>query len=29
VVLRRIFRQGSESLIVLNAHRILQGQSLL
>jgi exodeoxyribonuclease V alpha subunit len=29
VVLRRIFRQESESLIVLNAHRILQGQSLL
>lgn len=29
VVLRRIFRQGDESLIVANAHRILQGQSLL
>jgi len=29
VVLRRIFRQGSESLITVNAHRILQGQSLL
>ena len=28
VVLRRIFRQGRESLIVVNAHRILQGQSL-
>ena len=29
VVLRHVFRQGSESLIVVNAHRILQGQSLL
>jgi len=29
VVLRRIFRQGRESLIVVNAHRILQGQPLL
>lgn len=29
VVLRRIFRQDRESLIVVNAHRILQGQSLL
>lgn len=29
VVLRRVFRQGRESLIVVNAHRILQGQSLL
>ena len=29
VVLKRIFRQGRESLIVVNAHRILQGQSLL
>jgi len=29
VVLRRIFRQDRESLIVLNAHRILQGQSLV
>jgi exodeoxyribonuclease V alpha subunit len=28
VVLRRIFRQGRESLIVVNAHRILQGQPL-
>lgn len=28
VVLRRIFRQARESLIVVNAHRILQGQSL-
>jgi exodeoxyribonuclease V alpha subunit len=28
-VLRRIFRQAGESLIVLNAHRILQGESLL
>jgi exodeoxyribonuclease V alpha subunit len=27
-VLRRIFRQERESLIVVNAHRILQGQSL-
>jgi exodeoxyribonuclease V alpha subunit len=27
-VLRRIFRQTAESLIVTNAHRILQGQSL-
>ncbi len=26
VVLRRVFRQGRESLIVVNAHRILQGQ---
>ena len=29
VVLRRIFRQDRQSLIVVNAHRILQGQSLL
>jgi exodeoxyribonuclease V alpha subunit len=29
VVLRRIFRQGRESLIVVNAHRILQGQYLV
>ena len=29
VVLRRIFRQDRESLIVGNAHRILQGQTLL
>ncbi|TAK09347.1 ATP-dependent RecD-like DNA helicase, partial [bacterium] len=29
VVLRRIFRQSRESFIVVNAHRILQGQSLL
>jgi exodeoxyribonuclease V alpha subunit len=29
VVLSRIFRQERESLIVVNAHRILQGQSLL
>lgn len=29
VILRRIFRQGRESLIVVNAHRILQGQPLL
>jgi exodeoxyribonuclease V alpha subunit len=29
VVLRHIFRQAKESLIVANAHRILQGQSLL
>ncbi len=29
VVLRRIFRQAGESLIVLNAHRILQGEPLL
>ncbi len=29
VVLRRIFRQGQESLIVVNAHRILQGQQLV
>ncbi|MGH7772055.1 MAG: SF1B family DNA helicase RecD2 [Candidatus Binatia bacterium] len=29
VVLRRIFRQGRESLIVVNAHKILQGQPLL
>jgi exodeoxyribonuclease V alpha subunit len=29
VVLRRIFRQGRESLIVVNAHRILQGQPLV
>jgi exodeoxyribonuclease V alpha subunit len=29
VVLRRIFRQDRESLIVVNAHRILQGQSLV
>jgi exodeoxyribonuclease V alpha subunit len=28
VVLRRIFRQDHQSLIVVNAHRILQGQSL-
>ena len=28
VVLRRIFRQNRESLIVVNAHRILQGQTL-
>ena len=28
VVLRRIFRQHRESLIVVNAHRILQGQPL-
>ncbi|HEX9263381.1 MAG TPA: ATP-dependent RecD-like DNA helicase [Candidatus Binatia bacterium] len=28
VVLRRIFRQDRESLIVVNAHRILQGQPL-
>ncbi|MBI2361586.1 MAG: ATP-dependent RecD-like DNA helicase, partial [Deltaproteobacteria bacterium] len=28
VVLRRVFRQGAESLIVANAHRILQGQPL-
>lgn len=28
VVLRRIFRQEGESLIVVNAHRILQGQPL-
>lgn len=28
VVLRRIFRQGRESLIVVNAHRILEGQQL-
>lgn len=28
VVLRRIFRQGAESAIVANAHRILQGQPL-
>ena len=28
VVLRRIFRQDRQSLIVVNAHRILQGQSL-
>lgn len=27
-VLQRIFRQGSESLIVLNAHKILRGQFL-
>ncbi|MGH7824299.1 MAG: SF1B family DNA helicase RecD2 [Candidatus Binatia bacterium] len=27
-VLRRIFRQKAESLIVVNAHKILQGQSL-
>lgn len=27
-VLRRIFRQSGESLIVVNAHKILQGQSL-
>jgi exodeoxyribonuclease V alpha subunit len=29
VILRRIFRQAGESLIVLNAHRILQGKPLL
>ena len=29
VVLRRIFRQERESFIVANAHRILQGQSLV
>lgn len=29
VVLRRIFRQGNESLIVVNAHRILEGRPLL
>ena len=29
VVLKRIFRQDRESLIVVNAHRILQGQSLV
>src|SRR5258706_1173594 len=29
VVLRRIFRQAGESLIVQNAHRILQGEPLL
>jgi exodeoxyribonuclease V alpha subunit len=29
VVLRRIFRQDRQSLIVVNAHRILQGQSLV
>ena len=29
VVLRRIFRQDRESLIVVNAHRILQGQPLV
>lgn len=29
VVLRRIFRQGRESLIVVNAHRILQGRTLV
>lgn len=29
VVLRRIFRQAGESLIVLNAHRILRGEPLL
>src|SRR4029450_4128111 len=29
IVLRRIFRQERESLIVVNAHRILQGQSLI
>ena len=28
VVLRRIFRQNRQSLIVVNAHRILQGQTL-
>jgi exodeoxyribonuclease V alpha subunit len=28
-VLRRIFRQTAESLIVVNAHRILRGQSLV
>ena len=29
VMLRRIFRQDRQSLIVANAHRILQGQSLM
>jgi exodeoxyribonuclease V alpha subunit len=29
VVLRRIFRQSEESLIVVNAHRILKGETLL
>jgi exodeoxyribonuclease V alpha subunit len=29
VVLRRIFRQNRQSLIVVNAHRILQGQNLV
>lgn len=29
VVLQQIFRQSRESLIVVNAHRILQGQSLV
>lgn len=29
VVLRRIFRQDSESMIVVNAHRILQGKPLI
>jgi exodeoxyribonuclease V alpha subunit len=29
VVLRRIFRQDRESLIVVNAHRILEGRSLV
>jgi exodeoxyribonuclease V alpha subunit len=29
VVLRRIFRQSQQSLIVVNAHRILQGQPLV
>jgi exodeoxyribonuclease V alpha subunit len=29
VVLRRIFRQDRQSLIVVNAHRILQGQNLV
>lgn len=29
VVLRRIFRQDRQSLIVINAHRILQGQTLV
>jgi exodeoxyribonuclease V alpha subunit len=29
VVLRRVFRQERESLIVVNAHRILQGQPLI
>jgi exodeoxyribonuclease V alpha subunit len=29
VALRRIFRQGRDSLIVVNAHRILQGQTLV
>ena len=29
VVLRRIFRQGAESLIVANAHRILRGEPLI